>query len=70
MTLSIIKIIGAGHLFHVPLYCIGHASKFQVYFFQKSCENLHKRYVFFKLAFTPRKDGQPLQGKTLQEKEV
>ena len=25
---------------------------------------------FLKLAFTPRKDGQPLQGMTLQEKEV
>ena len=49
MTLSIIKIIGAEHLSHVPLCRIGHASKFQVYFFKKCCENLHKRYVFFKI---------------------
>ena len=49
MTLSIINIIGAEHLSHVPLCRIGHTSKFQVYFFKKSCENLHKRYVFFKI---------------------
>ena len=49
MTLSIINIIGAEHLSHVPLCRIGHTSKFQVYFFKKSCENVHKQYVFFKI---------------------
>ena len=38
-----------GALVPMPLCRIGHASKFQVYCFKKSCENLHKRYVFFKI---------------------
>ena len=33
----------------MPLFRIGHASKFQVYFLKKCCENLHKRYAFFNI---------------------
>ena len=31
----------------VSCVSLPHASKFKVYFFKKSCENVHKRYVFF-----------------------
>ena len=70
MTLFIIKIIGAKHLPHVPLCRIGHASKFQVYFLRNPEKTYINNMCFLKLAFTPHKDGQPLQGMMLQEKEV
>ena len=49
---------------------VGHTSTFQVYFLRNPVKTYINNMYFFKLAFTPRKDGQPLQGITLQEKEV
>ena len=43
---------------------------FQFTFLRNPVKTYISDMYFFKLAFTPRKDGPPLQGMTLQEKEV
>ena len=62
---------GAKQLSHVPLCRIGHAFlNFKFTFLRNPLKTYLNDMCFSKLASTPRKDGKPLQGMTLQEKEV
>ena len=64
------KYYWGGVLVHLLSCGTGRAFKFQVYFFKKSCKAYINDMYFFKLGFTPRKNGQPLTGVKLQEKEI
>ena len=59
-----------GALVPCALLPSGYASKFQFYLSKKPRKTYINDMYFLKLAFTPRKDGQLLKNKKLQEKEL